>query len=188
MQRKTNRPEYGGYIVDEISPFGGFVRFVNGVEIEEGGSKGEDKEAIFEAQIHDTIEEHFLKQERLKPFNIKVLSLFFIDRVDNYAQETGIIRQLFKKCYNQLKKKHTCWKDIDVDCVQASYFAHQRTKSGEIKRTESGEIIYENSSTGTAEHDVNAYDLIMKEKERLLSFDESRCFIFFTFCAPRRMG
>ena len=178
LTKKTNRPEYGGYIVDEISPFGGFVRFVNGVEIEEGGSKGEDKEAIFEAQICDTIEEHFLKQERLKPFNIKVLSLFFIDRVDNYAQETGIIRQLFKKCYNQLKKKHTCWKDIDVDCVQASYFAHQRTKSGEIKRTESGEIIYENSSTGTAEHDVNAYDLIMKEKERLLSFDESRCFIF----------
>ena len=177
LTKKTNRPEYGGYIVDEINPDGGFVRFVNGVEIEEGGSKGEDKDAIFEAQIRDTITEHFLKQERYKSSNIKVLSLFFIDKVDNYAQETGIIRQLFKKCFDELKQNHSDWKDTDADLVQASYFAHQRTKSGEIKRTESGEIIYQDS-TGTAKHDVNAYDLIMKEKERLLSFDEPRCFIF----------
>ena len=170
LARKTNRPEYDGYIVDEISPFAGFVRFGNGLEIEEGGSTGEDKEAIFEAQIRDTIEEHFLTQKRLKPFDIKVLSLFFIDRVDNYAPDSGLIRQLFKKCFNELKQKHTDWKDIDVNRVQASYFAHQRTKSGEI--------IYKDSSTGEADHDVNAYDLIMKEKERLLSFDEPRCFIF----------
>ena len=180
LTKKTNRPEYGGYIVDEINPDGGFVRFVNGVEIEEGGSTGEDKDAIFEAQIRDTITEHFLKQERYKSFNIKVLSLFFIDKVDNYAQETGIIRQLFKKCFDELKQNHSDWKDTDADLVQASYFAHQRTKSGEIKRMESGEIIYQDSSTGTAKHDVNAYDLIMKEKERLLSFDEPRCFIFHT--------
>ena len=178
LTKKTNRPEYEGYIVDEINPFGGFLQFVNGVEIEEGGSRGEDKDAIFEAQIRDTIEEHFRKQERLKSSNIKILSLFFIDKVDNYAQETGIIRQLFKKCFNELKQKHTSWKNIDADLVQASYFAHQRTNSGEIKRTETGDIIYQDSSTGTAEHDVNAYDLIMKEKERLLSFDEPRCFIF----------
>ena len=177
LAEKTNRSEYDGYIVDEISP-GAYVRFGNGIQIEEGESKGEDKEAIFEAQIRDTIEEHFRKQERLKPFDIKVLSLFFIDRVDNYALDSGIIRQLFKKCFNELKQKHISWKDIDVDRVQASYFAHQRTKSGERKRTESGEIIYQESSTGTAKHDVNAYDLIMKEKELLLSFDEDRCFIF----------
>lgn len=177
LAEKTNRTEYNGYIVEEMSP-GGYVLFANGVEIEEGGSKGEDKEAIFEAQIRDTIEEHFRKQERLKPFNIKVLSLFFIDKVDNYAQETGIIRQLFKKCFNELKQKHASWKDIDVNRVQASYFAHQRTTSGEIKCTESGDVIYQDSSTGAAKHDVNAYDLIMKEKERLLSFDEPRCFIF----------
>lgn len=169
LARKTNRSEYDGYIVDEIDPFRDFVRFVNGVEIEEGGSKGENKEAIFEAQIRDTISEHFLTQERLKPFDIKVLSLFFIDRVDNYAPESGVIRRLFRKCFDELKQKHVIWKDIEVESVQASYFAHQRTKSGEI--------IYENG-TGETEHDVNAYDLIMKEKERLLSFDEPRCFIF----------
>ena len=178
LAKKTNRPEYSDYIVDEINPFGRFIRFGNGIEIEEGGSKGEDKDAIFEAQIQDTIEEHFLKQERLKSFNIKVLSLFFIDRVDNYASESGIIRRLFRKCFDKLKQKHTSWKDVDVESVQAAYFAHQRTKSGEIKRTESGEIIYQDSSTGTAKHDVNAYDLIMKQKELLLSFKSKVSFIF----------
>ena len=170
LVEKTNRPEYSGYIVEEINPFGGFVRFTNGVEVEKGASKGEDKEAIFETQIRLTIEEHFRKQERLKSSNIKVLSLFFIDRVDNYAQETGIIRRLFKKCFNELKQGHASWKDVDVANVQAAYFAQRRTRSGDI--------IYEDSSTGEAKKDVEAYDLIMKDKERLMSFDEPTCFIF----------
>ena len=170
LAEKTNRPEYNGYIVDEINLFSDFVRFTNSVEVERGESKGEDKAAIFETQIRLTIEEHFRKQERLKSSNVKVLSLFFIDRVDNYAQETGVIRQLFKKCFNELKHKYIRWKDIDVESVQAAYFAQRRTKGGDI--------IYEDSSTGEAKKDVEAYDLIMKDKERLLSFDEPTCFIF----------
>lgn len=170
LARKTNRPEYTGYIVEEINLFGGFVRFTNGVEIEHSESTGEDKEAIFETQIRLTIEEHFRKQERLKSFDIKVLSLFFIDRVDNYAQETGIIRQLFKKCFNELKQKYASWKDVDVDSVQESYFAQRRTRAGDI--------ILEDSRTGESQKDAEAYDLIMKDKERLLSFNESTSFIF----------
>ena len=99
-----------------------------------------------------------------------MLSLFFIDRVDNYTQKTGIIRRLFNKCFNELKQEHASWKDIDVESVQASYFAQRRTRSGEI--------IYEDSITGAAKKDVEAYDLIMKDKERLLSFNEPTCFIF----------
>ena len=170
LAEKTNRPEYKGYIVDEINLFSDFVRFTNGVEVEQGASKGEDTEGIFETQIHLTIEEHFRKQERLKPLGIKVLSLFFIDRVDNYALETGVIRRLFKKCFNELKQRYASWKDVDVDSVQASYFAKRQTRSGEI--------IYEDSSTGEAKKDVEAYNLIMKDKEQLLSFDEPTCFIF----------
>ena len=170
LVEKTNRPEYSGYIVEEINPFSGFVRFTNGVEVEQGESKGEDQDAIFETQIRLTIEEHFRKQERLKSSNIKVLSLFFIDKVDNYAQETGIIRQLFIKCFNELKQEYTSWKDVDVESVQAAYFAQRRTRGGDI--------IYEDSITGEAKRDVEAYDLIMKDKERLMSFDEPTCFIF----------
>lgn len=170
LAEKTNRPEYSGYIVEEIDPFTEFVQFTNGVRVEKGESRGKDKEAIFEAQIRRTIETHFDRQERLKSSNIKVLSLFFIDKVDNYAQETGVIHRLFKKCYNELKQKYDNWKDIDVDTVQASYFAQRRTRSGDI--------IYEDSKTGESQKDAEAYDLIMKDKERLLSFDEPTCFIF----------
>ena len=171
LTEKTNRPEYDGYIVDEINPGGDFVRFTNGVELSAGESAGEDKEAIFEAQIRYTIEEHFRKQERLiEPFNIKVLSLFFIDRVDNYVHDDGIIRSLFRKCFSELKLEYPRWKDVDVEEVQAAYFAQRRTKSGEI--------IYEDSKTGESQKDVEAYDLIMRDKERLLSFEEPTCFIF----------
>ena len=170
LAQKTNRPEYRGYIVDEIDLFSGLVRFTNGIEVEKGESRGEDKEAIFETQIRRTIEAHFRKQERFKSSGIKVLSLFFIDRVDSYAQETGVIRRLFKECYNELKQEYAPWKDIDVGSVQTSYFAQRRTRSGEI--------IYEDSKTGESQKDVEAYDLIMRDKERLLSFDEPVCFIF----------
>ena len=170
LAEKTNRPEYGDYIVDEINLFSDFVRFTNGVEVERGESKGEDKEAIFETQIRLTIGEHFRKQERLKPFNIKVLSLFFIDRVDNYAQETGVIRQLFRKCFNEMKQEYASWKDVDVEDVQASYFAQRRTRGGDI--------VYEDSKTGESQKDAEAYDLIMRDKERLMSFDEPTSFIF----------
>ena len=170
LAEKTNRPEYSGYIVDEINLFSDFVRFTNGVEVEQGESKGQDKEAIFETQIRLTIEEHFRKQERLRSSNIKVLSLFFIDRVDNYAQETGVIRRLFRKCFNELKQEYTTWKDVDVEKVQASYFAQRRTRGGEI--------IYEDSKTGESQKDAEAYDLIMKAKELLLSFKLPVSFIF----------
>lgn len=170
LTEKANRPEYYGYIIDEINPGGDFVRFTNGVELSTGESIGENKTAIFEAQIRYTIEEHFLKQRRLKPHGIKVLSLFFIDRVDNYVGDEGIIKSLFRKCFNELKLKYASWKEVDVEEVQAAYFAQRRTRSGEI--------IYEDSRTGEAQRDVEAYDLIMRDKERLLSFEEPTSFIF----------
>lgn len=170
LTEKTNRPEYYGYIVDEINLGSDFVRFVNGVELSTGESIGEDKEAIFEAQIRYTIDEHFRKQKRLKPFKIKVLSLFFIDRVDNYVHDDGIVRSLFRKCFDEVKSKYPEWENVDVESVQAAYFAQRRTQSGEI--------IYEDSRTGEAQRDVEAYNLIMRDKERLLSFEEPTCFIF----------
>ena len=170
LTAKTNRPEYYGYIADEINPGSDFVRFTNGVELSKGESTGENKKAIFETQIRYTIEEHFLKQKRLKPYDIKVLSLFFIDRVDNYIPDESIIRVLFRRCFDELKLKYPDWKDTDVGSVQAAYFAQRRTKSGEI--------IYEDSKTGESQKDVKAYDLIMKNKEQLLSFEEPTSFIF----------
>ena len=170
LQAKTNLTQYEGYTIDEISLIGNFVLFSNGVEVRKDEALGPNKEAIFEAQIRYTIEEHFRKQNRLKSANIKVLSLFFIDRVDNYAPEDGMIRRLFNKCFNELKLKYPDFMDIDPKDVQAAYFAQRRSSSGEV--------IFEDSKTGESQKDAEAYNLIMRDKERLLSFDEQTSFIF----------
>jgi len=169
LEKKANRAEYGEFVVEEINISDQSLLFTNNTEIRVGESKGADKEAIFEAQIRYTVQEHFRKQKRLREQGIKVLSLFFIDRVDNYANEDGLIRILFNKAFNELKTNSE-FKTVDVEKVQAAYFASRKTKTGEI--------IYEDSKTGESEKDKEAYDLIMKDKERLMSFEESTCFIF----------
>lgn len=167
---KAERPEYLGFAVDEISPGGGFVRFANNVELKIGDSRGADKEALFEAQIHYTVEEHFRKQRNVKDAGVKVLSLFFIDRVHNYAPDNGIIRCLFVKAFNDLRSQYEEWNDKDPEEVQAAYFAQKRRREGVIELLD--------SVTGRNKEDEAAYDLIMKDKERLLSFDEPVAFIF----------
>jgi type III restriction enzyme len=170
LQKKAERQEYAGFEVDEINPGGGFVRFANNVELKTGESRGADKDAIFEAQIHYTIEEHFRKQTKLKDAGIKVLSLFFIDRVDNYVPEDGIIRRQFVKAFNELKGHHSAWKDKVPATVQAAYFAEKHRKGGVVE--------IQDTVTGKTKEDEAAYDLIMKDKERLLSLDEPVAFIF----------
>lgn len=170
LEKKSERKEYAGFDVDEINPGGGFVRFANDVELKIGESRGADKDAIFEAQIRYAIEEHFRKHGKLKDIGIKVLSLFFIDRVDNYAQEDGIIRQLFIKAFNDAKVKFPDWKNVDPMTVQASYFAQKKRKGGAV------EVL--DSVSGKTKEDEATYDLIMKDKERLLSFEEPVAFIF----------
>jgi len=167
LQDKTNRPEYADFHVDEINPGSGTILFTNGVEIQRGDSRGADKDALFEAQIRYTIEEHLRKQDRLQDRGIKVLSLFFIDRVANYAED-GIIRRMFDKAFNELKSRHERWSTLESAAVQAAYFARQPgSKSG-----------FEDSTTGVAKKDEEAYDLIMRDKERLLSFGEPVSFLF----------
>ncbi|MGO9021895.1 MAG: DEAD/DEAH box helicase family protein [Syntrophobacteraceae bacterium] len=170
LEAKTGRKIYAGFVIDEINPGGKFIRFANTVELRQGEETGSGKEAIFESQIRYAIEEHFQKQARLRDQGIKVLTLFFIDRVDNYAKADGILRILFNRLFEELKQKYPDWKDIQPEEVQAAYFAQRRTRTGEI--------ILEDSKTGEAEKDEEAYNLIMKKKETLLSFDEPVCFIF----------
>jgi type III restriction enzyme len=170
LKEKTNMPEYESFSVDEINPGSKSVLFGNGIEIQIGESRGADKEAIFKAQIQYTIEEHFRKQKRLSNRGIKVLSLFFIDRVENYVSKTGLIRQSFVEAFEELKQKYPDWKNLSPDEVQASYFAFDRKKSGQI--------IYEDSSSGESQKDEKTYDLIMRDKERLLSFGTKVAFIF----------
>ena len=169
LEKKANRSEYGDFVVEEINISDQSVLFTNNTEIRVGESRGADKEAIFEAQIRYTVQEHFRKQKRVRKQGIKVLSLFFIDRVDNYAKEDGMIRVLFNNAFNELKVNSE-FKGMDAQKAQAAYFASRKTRTGEV--------IYEDSKTGESEKDREAYDLIMKDKERLMSFEEPTCFIF----------
>jgi type III restriction enzyme len=169
LVEKTGRTEYQGFTVDEINWGAGFVRFANNVEVKKGGAVGTERAAIFEAQIRATVEEHFQRQARLRERGIKVLSLFFIDKVDNFVRDDGPIRTLYVKAFNELKAKYPEWKDADPLKAQAAYFASKTRKSGEVEFQE---------STGRSKEDEAAFDLIMREKEKLLSFAEPVAFIF----------
>lgn len=169
LEEKTGRADYQGFVVDEINYGSDFVRFANNVEVKKGGAVGIEKAAIFEAQIRATVEEHFLRQTRLRDRGIKVLSLFFIDKVDNFVRDDGLVRQLYIKSFNDLKAKYPDWRDADPLQVQAAYFASKTRKSGEVEFQE---------STGRSKEDETAFDLIMRDKERLLSFEEPVSFIF----------
>ena len=169
LEEKTRRVDYKGYIVEEISYGGKFIRFANNIEIRIGEVMGVEKAAIFEEQIRYAIEEHFRKQARFRDEGIKVLSLFFIDKVYNYVAEDGIIRVLFDRAFNELKVSYPEWLHRNPEDVRSAYFA---TKP---KRGDAVEYL---DSTGRSKADEEAFSLIMQRKEDLLSFDEPVSFIF----------
>jgi len=131
-----------------------------------------DDLVIKRQQIRKTIEEHLDKELILKPQGIKVLSLFFIDKVANYRYydeegnpQKGIYAEIFEEEYKNLitkPKYHTLYKEVDVETpaagVHNGYFAQDR--KGVLKDTK-----------GNTLADEDAYSLIMKDKEKLLSFD-----------------
>ena len=169
LEEKTGRVDYKGYVVEEISYGGKFIRFANNVELHIGEIIGVEKETIFEAQIRYTIEEHFRKQARFRDEGIKVLSLFFIDKVGNYVAKDGIIRELFDRAFNELKVSYPEWRDRSPEDVRAAYFATKSKRGGAIEYLD---------STGKSKADEEAFSLIMQRKEDLLSFDEPVSFIF----------
>jgi type III restriction enzyme len=184
LENKAERPEYASFVIDEINPGDQVVRFKNGIEIGVGQTQGADQAALFREQIRYTVEEHFRKQSRLKAAGVKVLSLFFIDRVENFIGSPptdnsaigvdglypGIIRELFEKAFEELKVKFPEFADKKASEVQASYFAQKKRRGGAAEAID--------STSGQSAEDRAAYNLIMKDKERLLSFDEPVSFIF----------
>ena len=170
LARKTNNGIYDGYIVDEMTtdaPDYGLIssiKFKNGIEVKRGEDVGRDKKDVMRAQIRNTIERHIEKRQELKKKGIKTLSLFFIDRVDNYIKEDGFIRKTFDTVFNEFKRNDKEFAKLKASDVRKGYFAE---KNGEYLERE--RAIAENKE---------AYDLIMKDKERLLSFDEPTEFIF----------
>ena len=170
LVKKTNNSIYDGYIVDEMTAdapdYGsvGSIKFKNGIEVRRGEDVSRDKKDVMRSQIRNTVERHLEKRKELKKKGIKTLTLFFIDRVDNYIKDDGFIRNTFDEVFNKFKKNEKDFAKREPADVRKGYFAE---KNGEYLERE--KAIAENKE---------AYDLIMKDKERLLSFDEPTEFIF----------
>lgn len=183
QQLTGGREVYENYLVDEIYCEQGneYVSFSTKPTILRiGEAVGDiDDLAIKEQQIRKTIEEHLNKELALNHRGIKVLSLFFIDRVANYRYydkdgntHQGPYAEIFERNYKELiqrPKYRTLFQDVDVDTpvekVHSGYFSVD--KKGTLKDT-----------NGTTSADDDTYNLIMKEKERLLSFESPLRFIF----------
>lgn len=161
-EKSKQNPNYQGFIITGIDLENQMIKFSNGIEIDAGVNMDSLKDEIMKQQIHYTIKEHLKREKELNKDGIKVLSLFFIDKVENYrtnAQgELGKFYKWFEELY-ELETKQS------ASGVHNGYFSQD--KKGNAK-----------NSNGTTKDDNDAYELIMKDKERLLSFDEPVRFIF----------
>jgi len=159
LANKTNNSYYEGFITSEINKGAGYISFSNGVKIYEGKSSI-DEDEIIRLMVRETVREHLDKKRQLNPKGLKVLSLFFLNRVDDYLLEDGIVRRMFEEEFNKLiKNGFKEFSNLDVKKVHSGYFS-------KMKKDKS------------IEEDESTYDLIMKDKERLLSLEEPVEFIF----------
>ena len=186
LSEKAKRDIYDGYIVNEITyneldPAKSFIDFGK-VRLTIGQvNGGQDPDLIKRLQIRKTIQEHFEKQLALKSKGIKVLSLFFIDKVANYRiydSETGEAKKgkyalMFEEEYNNFIQSGKYQGVGDVSKVHDGYFSIDKKKSkngieySEFKDTK-----------GNTNADNDTFTKIMKDKEKLLSFNEPLAFIF----------
>lgn len=178
----TNRSGYQGYVVDEIYAEQGaeYVRFANNKVFEPKQEQGGLSEDVMKLQIRLTVEEHFKKERNLQKAGkaVKVLSLFFIDKVDNYRYydeqgnpHKGKLALWFEEAYQQIAAlpQFSSLPKRDVEAVHDGYF------SADKKR---GKVVGLKDTSGTTSADDETYALIMKDKERLLSDEVPLRFIF----------
>jgi len=204
LAQQTNRPDYEGYLITNINaePGNEYIQFQNGKTVELSQETGGMNDERMKSQIRQSIEQHFAKEKRLKGKGIKVLSLFFIDHVKSYrsydengSRQKGKLAIWFDELYTEISNL-PMYKGLipfTAEAVHDGYFSADRKK---------GKIVEEWDTTGSTAKDDETYELIMKEKGRLLNIDEPLRFIFshsalregwdnpnvFQICTLREMG
>ena len=176
-----------GFIIERIDGVKGCIRLSNGQEIYEGQAMGAiTEELIRRIQIRTTIQKHFEREHQLYKQGIKVLSLFFIDAVEKYriydsGGETrkGRWAEIFEEEYvsvlNEVRDLY--WDEEYKQYLQA--ISAEQTHAGYFSQDKKGKMIDSKVKRGETEaNDPDAYQLIMRNKERLLSLDEPTRFIF----------
>ena len=190
------RDVYDGYIIDDIYCEQGneYISFTSKPDILKlGQALGEvDSDEFKRLQIRKTIEEHLDKEMRLRPQGIKVLSLFFIDKVANYRwydedgnPQKGKFALMFEEEYDRAIRKpkySQLFEGADLDTaaqgVHNGYFAIDKKKDSSGKEMLKESKIGKDGKAASSESDGSAYNTIMKDKEWLLSFDCKLKFIF----------
>ena len=178
--------QYRGYLLTEIDPLRGKAIFGNGVTLNvkdiQGNITADHKARI---QIRETIKAHFRKESALFKRGIKCLSLFFVDEVANYRQydedgnqQLGRYGEIFEQEYMDELNNNQNMFDPDYMSYLGSISAHA-THAGYFSIDKKGHSINSALKKGSDQSDdISAYDLILKNKERLLSLDEPVRFIF----------
>lgn len=181
--------QYRGFVVSDIDANANTISFTNGIFLAAGEATGDVNESsLRRIQIREAIKAHFEKEKALFAQGIKVLSLFFIDEVAKYrsydesGEQAGEYAETFEEEYNnQLNEVPTLedtpynryLRSIQANKTHNGYFSIDK----KTKRLVNPDVKTRGESAGEAD-DVDAYDLILKDKERLLSFDEPVRFIF----------
>ena len=177
-----------GFVVSDINANTDTLNFTNGLELTVGDATGDVTEAALRRiQIREAIKAHFDKEQALFQQGVKVLTLYFIDEVAKYrdyttADEKGDYARIFEEEYNQylnevLDLDETPYvkylKGIPAEKTHSGYFSIDK----KTKRLADPAVAARGENAGLSD-DVDAYDLILKDKERLLSFAEPVRFIF----------
>lgn len=177
---------YHGYDVIHIDPVNDYVEFANGIKIYSGHIYGSQEKIryIRRIQILETIKAHLEKEKILFLKGIKTLSLFFIDKVENYrvynkdeTAENGEYATIFEEEYNNAVEEILKQEDlpenyrkylenIKAEETHEGYFSKDK-KTGRIKDSEV-------KKKETISDDIDAYELIMKDKEALLSLEDNQ--------------
>ena len=184
----NNMEQYkNNFVINEINPIDGTVTFTNGLVITKGDVVGDISEKdIRRIQIRETIASHFEKEEKLFNKGIKTLSLFFIDEVAKYRvydengeEQNSEYTNIFEEEYINILNEYITLldtpyvkylKSIDVKNTHKGYFSIDK----KTKRIVNSDL----KGKSTESDDISAYDLILKNKEQLLSFEEPTRFIF----------
>jgi len=178
----TQRDIYSGYLIKEIyaEKDNEYIEFANGEILKLKETIGEvDREYLQYLQIKKTIEEHLEKEKILLKRGIKVLSLFFIDKVANYRiydedgnPQKGKFVNFFERAFDELINKpkykelrEKVYNKFNIKQIHDGYFSTD--KKGKLKDTK-----------GNSKDDETTYEKIMKNKEKLLSLEEPLRFIF----------
>lgn len=203
LEAVTNRPDYEGYRVTTISaePGNEYIEFQNGIIVELHTEIGGSSDERMRSQIEQTVEAHFAKEKKLQGKGIKVLSLFFIDHVKSYRTYDdsgnpgkGKLAEWFEESYKRISEK-SIYKGLlsfKAEEVHDGYFAADK-RGGRVQFVD---------TSGVTLKDAEVYELIMKDKVRLLNQEVPLRFIFshsalregwdnpnvFQICTLREMG